>query len=341
MPWQFIGNEAAVRILIRAVSSGSVQHAYLFAGPHQTGRHTAALLLAQALNCESEDRPCGQCTQCRRIAAGNHADLHYVTIAEADDDPAHKDIGVDQLREVERTAALTPYEGRTRVIIIDPADQMTAQAQNAFLKTLEEPPAHVVIVLVTADESSLLETVRSRCARIAFRLVPATDIEAALSARGVETERAGLFARLAGGRPGWAIRAAGDTGFLERRRELLDAARALPGVPLVERIGLAEKMAESFRANRQPVYEQIEIWLAWWRDVVLVQSGAADAVANGDRAADVREDATRWPRAEVLAFVQSLVAARDHLAANVQPKIALDALMLSLPGTVASGTPGR
>ena len=339
MPWPLIGNNTAVRILSRAVDNSSVQHAYVFAGPEQTGRRTAALLLAEALNCAADARPCGECTQCRRIAAGNHADIHVVEIEEATDGPAHKEIGVDQLREIERAVALNPYEGRTRVVIIDPANVMSPAAQNAFLKTLEEPPAHVLIVLITSDESRLLETVRSRCARVPFRLVPVSEIEAALTNRGTEPERAQLLARLSGGRPGWAIRAAADARFFEARQESLDAARSLPQMPLPDRIELAEKLSESFRQDRHVVHNRINGWLDWWRDVVLVQSGAGDSVANSDRIADLGEDAGRWPREEVLAFVRSLIATREYLAANVQPKIALDALMLDVPGGGMSATP--
>jgi len=315
-----------------------MQHAYVFAGPEQTGRRTTASLLAQALNCTADARPCGECTQCRRVAAGNHADIHIVEIEAATDGPAHKEISVDQLREIERAVALNPYEGRTRVVIIDPADVMSPAAQNAFLKTLEEPPAHVVIVLITSDENRLLETVRSRCARVPFRLAPVSEIEAALSARCTEPERAQMLARLSGGRPGWAIRAADDARFFEARRESLDAARSLPQMLLPDRIELAEKLSENFRQDRQAVHNRINGWLDWWRDVVLVQSGAGDSVANSDRVADVREDASRWPREEVLTFVQSLIATREYLAANVQPKIALDALMLDVPGGAGAAT---
>jgi DNA polymerase-3 subunit delta' len=338
VPWPLIGNDAAVRILSRAVDNGSVQHAYIFAGPEQTGRRTAALLLAQALNCTTDSRPCGECTQCHRISAGNHADIRIVEIEESTDGPAHKEIGVDQLREIERAVALNPYEGRTRVVIIDPADVMSTAAQNAFLKTLEEPPAHVLIVLITSDERRLLETVRSRCARVLFRLVPVSEIEAALTGRGTEPDRAQLLARLSGGRPGWAIRAADDARFFEARRESLDAARSLPQMPLPDRIDLAEKLSENFRQDRQAVHNRINGWLDWWRDVVLVQSGADDSVANSDRVADLREDAGRWPGEEVLAFVRSLIATSEYLTANVQPKIALDALMLDVPGGAESAT---
>jgi DNA polymerase-3 subunit delta' len=331
MPWPLTGNDLAVQILDRSVGSGDLPNAYLFAGPEQTGRRTAALLLAEAVNCTAANSPCGECDQCRRIAQGKHADIHLVTLEEAEEGPAHKDISVAQIREVETAAALSPYEGRTRVVIIDPAELLTMHAQNAFLKTLEEPPPRLLMVLIAADESRLLETVRSRCARVAFRLVPASVIEAALQSRGADGAQARLLSRLSGGRPGWAIAALNDPGFLKAREEVLDTARALPGMPFPDRVDLAERMSETFRRDRQRVYERLGGWLGWWRDVVLVQSGAEDAVANIDRPTELRTDAARWPRLSVLTFVRSLIEARDNLGANAQSKIALEALMLDVP----------
>src|SRR3990172_2946043 len=197
MPWDLIGNEQAVAALRRALETGAVAHAYLFAGPVQAGKATLALKLAQALNCrggsvtagavtyEGAHEPCGECDQ-------------------------RRDISVDQVREVERAVALNPFEGRSRVIIIDPAHALSREAQNAFLKTLEEPPPRVVFILVTDSESALLPTIRSRCRRLAFRPLPAAAVREALLARGVGQEQAELLARLARGRTGWALAMAAD-----------------------------------------------------------------------------------------------------------------------------------
>jgi DNA polymerase-3 subunit delta' len=202
MTTDFIGNQRAIGVIERAVA-GSPQHAYLFAGPERVGKATLALRLAQALNCAAEGaRPCGGCSLCRRIASGAHADVFTVTVEPTSEGSQSTAVSVDQMREVERTVALAPYEGRSRVVIIDPADGMTASAQNAFLKTLEEPPPHVVFVMVSAQPEKLLPTVLSRCQRIDFRLVPAEAIEKALLDRGKggeEARTAGMGVRDGGG----------------------------------------------------------------------------------------------------------------------------------------------
>lgn len=340
MPWRIAGNERAVRALQAAVAGGSPAHAYLFVGPEHTGRATAAMRLAQALNCTNDDPPCGVCNQCHRIENSIHSDVWTVSVEAASEGAARKAISVDQMREVQQAASLNPYEGRTRVVIIDPADEMSESAENAFLKTLEEPPPHVTFVLIASDSEKLLETIRSRCARIDFGLVAADDIEAELRERGAIPDEARLLARLSGGRPGWAIDALSDPKVRERRREVLDMARSLARLPLADRMDLAEKLSDAFKRDRDAVLHQLDEWAAWWRDVLLTQSGAGDRIANLDRDEELQEDAAAHSRAEVAAFLQTIIETRTYLVENVQSRIALDALMLAAPGAAQTTNPG-
>lgn len=329
--WGIIGNERAVRALQASVRNGA-QHAYLFAGAARVGRAAAATRLAQTLNCTGDDPPCGECNACRRIAAGIHSDVQTVTIeAAAEDAAARKSISVEQMRGVEQAVALNPYEGRTRVVIIDPADALSDGAQGAFLKTLEEPPGHVVFVLITANPDRLFETIRSRCARIDFHLAPAGEIEDALQALGVDAGRARLLARLSGGRPGWAVEASAGPQLLERRAQALAMAHALPGLPVADRTDLAERVSEAFKRDREPVFAQLEQWQSWWRDVLLVAADAAESVANLDKLSELREDAALYRRGDVARFLQAFADTRTYLAENVQSRIALEALMLAAP----------
>jgi DNA polymerase-3 subunit delta' len=329
--WRLIGNSRAVSALASAVSSGSPARSYIFAGPERVGKAAAALRLAQALNCAEDDPPCLSCETCRRIGEAKFADVQTVTVEAATDGPAHKAISVEQIRDVEATVALAPYEGRKRVVVIDPAEEMSSGAQNAFLKTLEEPPPHVVFVLVTADADRLLETVRSRCRRVDFGLVAGTEIEAGLIERGTDAEQAAVLARLAAGRPGWALEAAAKPALLAKRDEALDAARSLADMDLAGRIDVAEKLSAAFKRDRAAVDETLAQWLSWWRDIVLTQSGAGDTIANLDRRDQITADAERYDRAQVTAFIEALRETRQHLRANVQSRIALDALMLRVP----------
>jgi DNA polymerase-3 subunit delta' len=337
----FAGNPRALSAVQRSLASAHPPRSYLFAGPGGVGKHTLALWLAQALNCESPGgsgsqpdagvAPCGDCRACTRIAAGNHADVSTVSFDTDDDGRVLKDISVDQVREIERSVALAPYEGRTRVVIIDPADAMNDAAQNAFLKTLEEPPPHAAFILITTDGDSMLPTIRSRCRIVEFRLVPAADIELALTSAGTDPPQAALLARLAGGRIGWALEAARDPALLEQRTERLDQARAVAQMTVAQRMRLAESLSERFRQDRTQVLQTLDGWVSWWRDVMLTQAGAPGGVANVDSVDALEEDAARYDRDEVARFVQALMAAREHLQANVQSKVALEALLLEAP----------
>jgi DNA polymerase-3 subunit delta' len=281
--------------------------------------------------------PCGECRACTRIAAGIHADVQAVSFDTADDGRVLTEISVDQIREIERAVALAPYEGRTRVVIIDPADAMNDSAQNAFLKTLEEPPPHAVFVLITTDIDSLLPTIRSRCRTIEFRLVSVPEIEAALTADGVEPERAALLSRLSGGRIGWALEAARDPSLIDQRTQHLEQARTLAEMTIAERMRLAETLSDRFKQDRTEVFSLLDEWLAWWRDVMLTQAGAEDGIANVDSIEDLREAASRYPARDLRHFVESMIATKEHLDANVQSKIALESLLLEAP--LAERTP--
>ncbi len=332
MVWGLIGQERAQAALERGLADGRASHAYLFVGPERVGKNTLALKLAQALNCEAEGRPCGECSACRRIAGGIHADVQTVTVEEAEDDEGvRKGIHVSQIREIERATALKPYEGLTRVVIIDPAEEMTAAAQNAFLKTLEEPPPQVVFVLVAVDESRLLPTIRSRCRRLELRLPSLTDVEAALLERGVEGERARLLATLSRGRVGWALEMADDASLLERREASLAQARALGSMGVAERLALAERLAGGYRRDPDALLAELGAWRGWWRDVLLVRSGSEDGVANIDHLAELREDAARLRRGGVAAFVRALGDAGRQLGENAQPRLVLETLLLGAP----------
>jgi DNA polymerase-3 subunit delta' len=334
---EFIGNERAVAAIERAVAGGSPQHAYLFAGPERVGKAALAMRLAQALNCAADgERPCGDCSACRRIASRAHADVFTVTLEPTSEGSQSTAVGVDQMREVERTVALAPYEGRSRVVIIDPADGMTTEAQNAFLKTLEEPPPHVVFVMVSAQPERLLPTVLSRCQRIDFRLVPAEAIESALRERGADGEEARTLARLAAGRPGWSFAMAAEPAMLERRREAIAQTRSFMTLSMAERMKLAEKLAGRFKEKRDDVFDRIHEWESWWRDVLLAQSGAAESAANVDMRSEMEADAQACSQGAVLAFVKALGEAREHLRANVSARLVLEYLMLQVPRATAA-----
>src|SRR3989440_7156430 len=181
MPFRdVLGHNRLITLLTRSVAGASLPPSLLFAGPAGVGKRKTALAVAQALNCLTprDGDACGACTACARIARGVHPD---VSIVEPEDSGAIK---IEQVRDVVDRAAYRPFEGRRRVVIIDNADALVAAAQNALLKTLEEPPPSSIFILVTSRPDVLLPTVRSRCPELRFRPMSPADIAAALTARG-------------------------------------------------------------------------------------------------------------------------------------------------------------
>ncbi|MDO8615155.1 MAG: AAA family ATPase [Dehalococcoidia bacterium] len=329
--WGIAGNERAVAAVARAVADGSCAHAYLFVGPERVGKAATAGRLAQAVNCVGAAVPCLDCRACTRIGNGIHADVQTVTVEPGEDGAQRTAISVEQVREIERAVALNPFEGKTRVVILDPADEMSPQAQNAFLKTLEEPPPHVIFVLIARREERLLETVRSRCRRIGFSLAPVAVIERVLLEREAPPEQARLLARLSRGRAGWALEMASDAQAAGRRREALESARALARMTVAQRLDLAERLSDDFKRDREGVLTLLAQWQDWWRDVLLTGCGAEEGMANLDMAEELREDAARHGAREAAAFVQALREARQQLEENVQSRVALEALVLQAP----------
>ncbi len=327
-------------MLRRGLASGRLSHAYLLLGPAGVGKMTLALDLARALNCTGDEVPCGECEPCRRIAEAKHADVQVIELEAGrggDDDDAGGEsartrISVEQIKEIQHTASLPPFEGRCRVYVLDGVELLSIGAANRLLKTLEEPLDNVVFILLATDESALPATVVSRCQRIELRLLGAGEIESSLIDRwGVPAEKAGLLSRLAGGRLGWAVAAAGDEGVLRQRDEWLDGLLELIGAGNEQRFGYVARMAGGFSRNRRPVQEQLLAWTGWWRDLMLVKLDCAEAVTNVDRREGLVEMAGDYGLAEMRAFIESLRLAGERLSLNVNAQLALEALMLSIP----------
>jgi DNA polymerase-3 subunit delta' len=317
--WGIAGHEWAVGLLARSLATDSLAHAYLFSGPPAIGKYTLARAFAQALNCLEPPR-CGRCRPCRLIARDAHPDVRTLTR------PADKkNVGIDEIKELREDAALKPLEARYKVYILRDAEALSEPAANALLKTLEEPPANVVLVLTAADASLLLPTVVSRCQHLRLRPLPWQTVAAHLqSAAGLPPAEAERLATLAGGRIGWALRAAADPAVLAAREQHLTQLATALGGSRLERLRLAATLAEHWSARPDDVRATLTTWRDWWRARLLASLGAADAPApEGPAFAGSPETCQ-----QALARVQQTLADLD---ANVHPRLALEALLLALP----------
>jgi DNA polymerase-3 subunit delta' len=353
MSWTLVGQDRVVDALSGAVAHGRVAHAYVFAGPAHVGKTMAALQFAQLLNCTGAEPPCGRCRSCERIAGGGHADVEIVSIGglckPRPGDPPHdhakdnsRDIRICQVRRLEEVVSRAPYEGRCRVIIIEPADAMNETTQNALLKTLEEPPDGVVIILVTDREEMLLPTIRSRVRRIAFSGLTKSAIERALRTRwDVEPERAAELARLSRGRIGWAVLALHDERVIEQRRSALDAAQELASAPLNERFAFAGDLGGRYSRDRAAVQAVLEAWEEWWRDILLIAAGREKQAVHRERLDSLRPLAAQCDVPSAVRALRAIGDARRHLVENASPALALEVMMLALPELRANPVSAR
>ncbi|MDP6347492.1 MAG: DNA polymerase III subunit delta' [Dehalococcoidia bacterium] len=324
--WRTVGHPRAMAYLERSLGSGRMAHAYLLVGPRHVGKGTLAQDVARALNCPEDSPPCGTCSACQRIDRGTHPDVLRVgLLSDEKTGRPRTEISIDQMREVASLAALPPYEGRHRVFIIDGAELLSTEAANALLKTLEEPPPKVVFLLLSAAEGALLPTVTSRCQRVELRPLPYPEVARFLEAAGMGPEEARLRARLSSGRPGRAL----DEEFFRRRGDALAQAEALLSQGSGDRLALATERAASYERGRDA--EFLDLWLGWWRDLLLLRVGCPDAVANADHTAALERAAGALSLSQIRAALHSLRAAMEGLRRHASPRLALEVMVLSLP----------
>lgn len=323
--WNLIGNEWAVDMLKKHVANGTTRHAYLFAGPPGLGRRTLALRFAQALNCPTPLEagvPCGQCRDCKQIAAMQHADL---TVVQADAEGGT--LKVDQIREARRTLVLKPYQAKYRVALFLRFQEANDNAANALLKTLEEAPSYAVLILTANNPEQLLPTIVSRCEVLRLRSLRIEEAQKELETRGLETGQARLIAHLSGGRFGYALRLLEDDSLLGRREERLNDLQSLISASRVEKFAYADKLSKDKESMRQAIL----VWLSYWRDVMLRTAQAQTPLVNVDRNLEIEELAQRMDLSAARRVVGNLEAVLEKMERNVNSRLLAEILLLDLP----------
>ena len=332
--WQTVGHHKAIASLERAVKNGRLSHAYLLTGPPRVGKRTLALDIARAVNCLEENPPCAECSQCQRVTKGLHSDISIIGLEPmpSDETRLRTSILIRQVREAQEQAVLKPYEGAGRVFIFEDAELLSEEAANALLKTLEEPPEQVTLVLLATAAELLPETIVSRCTVIRLRPLSHALVEESLrDAHGATPELAARIARASRGRLGWALEALADPSLLEARAERLEELLAATYGTLEQRFGLASSLATRFTRDRADAGRSLALWLGWWRDVLVANCGSPELVANVDHRRHVDAAAGSLAPHQIADAISAINETWDRLEANVNPRLALESLMLRLP----------
>jgi DNA polymerase-3 subunit delta' len=331
---QVHGHAGAVRMLESALRGDRLHHAYLFAGPAHVGKTTLAMQVAQAVNCLGPgEPPCGECQGCLRVASGAHADvLEFAVDPEADEGPTTV-IGIEDITKVLIPSAhLCPYEGRTRVYVIQGAEHLSQDAANALLKVLEEPPPDVLMLLLTEDEESVLATVRSRCQTIQLNPMPIGEVATLLhEERRVPENQALIIARLSHGCLGWAIEAVEDAAVLAAVHQRLERIADAVDGGLEARFAYADELARRFQRDRAAGRGELFQWLRWVRDMLLVQQGQGSKITNLAWRETIERQAKATSPAQTVGWLRLIGDTLEALERNANPRLALEVLMLEAP----------
>ena len=317
-----MGQDRQIGALVHALAGGTLAHAYLFTGIPGIGKTNAALTLAKALHCNyTVADSCDACISCKKIDHGTHPDLLVI-------EPEGDAIKISQIRKMQEQVSYTSYEGYHKIVLIDKAERMTVQSSNCLLKTLEEPPAHTVLVLLTSAPYQPPSTVRSRCQSLMFQPLPEELIEGALQKKygGEEGEKVRLIASLAGGSLGKAVRWM-EHGLLRERKELLETLSRLHSSSPTALIKCAELLGE----DKELVREKLTVITWWLRDLLLLKATSQENhLINKDLIDEAWAAVSRLSWFNLFDQAQVINEARTAVQSNVNVRLAMETMLFKL-----------
>jgi len=320
---EVLGHSKQLDSLRAALVNQRLHHAYLFVGPDGVGKRTIAVALAKAVHCsESAADYCDRCANCASITDANHADVRMVQPL-----AGKKEISIHQVREIERELRFRSFSGNRKIAIIDPAALMNPSAQNALLKTLEEPPADSLIVLITPNAGGLLPTLRSRCLRFSFAPLPRQDVAKFLQAtRNIGARDADFLAAMSAGSIG--VAAGLDQATLNEKR------RVWSGILGALRDGDyqgAMTAADALSANREDALEFLKWAESWYRDLLIHGvTQKSDEIVNLDMLARLGPGAIACGAAGALAALTGVADATAGIQRNLNRRMVLERFLFGI-----------
>ena len=299
-----LGNERLKENLRSSINRGRISHFYLISGPEGAGKRTLARLLAAAILCRGEDKPCRSCPSCRKVLGAGHPD--FITI----DDPEKKTVPVDLVRQARSDIYIQPNEADRKIYLFPRAHDMAEPSQNALLKILEEPPAYGVFILLTNNPQKLLPTVRSRCTELALTGLPETTLRQTLAARFPQAEPDMLSAAISrsGGYLGQAM------ALLESGTELPPQTRAfLEAYAARSAYGLVQALVPMEKYKRDALIEMLSQWVVMLEGALMHRSGAAAVTPMAKEISSARSGP------ELMHSIETLQTAIEYAQGNVSP----------------------
>ena len=319
-----IGHEQIITHLRSAIALDMVSHAYILNGPEYSGKMMLAEAFAMALQCEGEgERPCLECRSCRQAMDHNQPDIIYVSHEKPNT------IGVDDIRtQINNDIVIKPYSSRYKVYIVDEAEKMNQQAQNALLKTIEEPPAYAVILLLTTNADSFLQTILSRCITLNLKAVKEEVIRDYLMKHyQIPDYQADVCAAFSQGNVGKAVQLASSEDFGELKASVLQLVKRLDDIDLYE-FGGAIKQIGEYKLQINDYFGLITIW---FRDVLYMKAtNDVNGLIFKDEVYDIKRQAAKRSYQGIEIILKALDTAKLRLNANVNFDLTLELLLLTI-----------
>ena len=319
---EIIGHEKVIAHLQASLKGKTVSHAYILSGEDGSGKNMVASAFAKSLLCEAGyGNPCNICRSCLQFDSGSHPDLHYITHEKAGS------IGVDEIRrQLVNDAAFRPYSSRYKVYIVDEAEKLTEAAQNALLKTIEEPPAYVVILLLTNNLSALLPTVQSRCLKLDLREVAQDRIRTYLTQHyQLPDYKARVIAAYSQGNIGRAKEMASSDEFEQMNDFVLGLMKRLDEMEVYEIVMAIRDMAK-YRDNAIRLIDLMEVW---YHDVLILKAtNDLNQIVYSDEYRVLNRKAVSSSYTGLQEIIDALEKAKVRIRANVNFEITMELLVL-------------
>lgn len=319
-----LGNENIKEHFLHAISSGHISHCYILNGEDGLGKRMIAEAFAQTLLCESDakERPCGHCPSCLKAESGNHPDIIYASHSKP------TVIGVDDVRDqIVGDIQIKPYSSEYKIYIIDEAEKLSAQAQNALLKTIEEPPAYGIIIMLTTNAAGMLETIRSRSIILDVKPVSEEEFKACMAANGVEAEKIDTLEKFAQGNIGKGLKLAQSEHFIQMVQLIMRILKNIGSMSLTE---LLENIAQ-LEEYKLDIKDCFGFMLMWYRDVLLLKATAdPNLLIFKDEISAISRIAQKCGYEQINHIIEAIETASVRIDANVSYQTVLELLLINI-----------
>ena len=321
---EIVGHEQIIEHLKNAITMDKVSHAYIFNGPEYSGTMMLAEAFAMALQCEEHNPDgCMNCHSCKQAADRNQPDIIYVSHEKPNT------ISVDDIRQqLNNDIVIKPYSSKYKIYIVDEAEKMNPQAQNALLKTIEEPPAYAVIMLLTTNADSFLQTILSRCITLNLKSVKDETIRKHLMSHyQIPDYQADICTAFAQGNVGKAIQLASSDDFNQLKAAALQLLKRLEDIDLYE-LGAAIKQIGEFKLK---VQDYFDLMMIWYRDILYFKAtNDVNKLIFKDEVYDIKKQAATHSYQGIEAIIEALQKAKVRLNANVNFDLVIELLLLTI-----------